>query len=125
MNISGAGDQPGACACRVTEIIKLLRRAAPDAHIVIQGLLPRGSAWVGPKEWKWPNRFTKPSRLLIRPLRSALRRPDSPLACAKATAGVYCFAGVHACRLLHVWQTSGGIPTGVAWHYCPYVSKYG
>ncbi|CAK0785417.1 hypothetical protein CVIRNUC_008626 [Coccomyxa viridis] len=45
---------------RVTEIIKLLRRAAPDAHIVIQGLLPRGSAWVGPKEWKWPNRFTKP-----------------------------------------------------------------
>lgn len=46
--------------CRVTEIIKLLRAAAPEAHIVIQGLLPRGSAWVGPKEWKWPNRFTKP-----------------------------------------------------------------
>ena len=44
----------------MTEIIKLLRRAAPNAHIVIQGLLPRGSAWVGPKEWKWPNRFTKP-----------------------------------------------------------------
>ena len=44
----------------MTDIIKLLRRAAPDAHIVIQGLLPRGSAWVGPKEWKWPNRFTKP-----------------------------------------------------------------
>ena len=27
---------------------------------MIQGLLPRGSAWVGPREWKWPNRYTKP-----------------------------------------------------------------
>ena len=42
------------------EIVKLLRQAAPEAHIVIQGLLPRGAAFVGPKEWKWPNRFTKP-----------------------------------------------------------------
>jgi len=48
------------CGCRVMEIIKLLSQAAPEAHIVIQGLLPRGSAWVGPKEWKWPNRFTRP-----------------------------------------------------------------
>ena len=47
-------------ARRVTEIVKLLRQAAPEAHIVIQGLLPRGSAWVGPREWKWPNRYTKP-----------------------------------------------------------------
>ena len=46
--------------CRVVEIVKLLRQAAPEAHIVIQGLLPRGAAFVGPKEWKWPNRYTKP-----------------------------------------------------------------
>ncbi|CAL5224204.1 g6847 [Coccomyxa viridis] len=45
---------------RVMEIVKLLRQAAPEAHIVIQGLLPRGAAFVGPKEWKWPNRYTKP-----------------------------------------------------------------
>lgn len=48
------------CYCRVVEIVKLLRQAAPEAHIVIQGLLPRGAAFVGPKEWKWPNRYTKP-----------------------------------------------------------------
>ena len=42
------------------EIVKLLREAAPEAHIVLQGLLPRGSAFVGPKEWTWPNRYTKP-----------------------------------------------------------------
>ncbi len=48
------------CSHRVMEIVKLLRQAAPEAHIVIQGLLPRGAAFVGPKEWKWPNRYTKP-----------------------------------------------------------------
>ena len=107
----GQAIRPCACPCRVTEIIKLLRRAAPDARIVIQGLLPRGSAWVGPKEWKWPNRFTKPIEAVNLAFEVC---PDSPLACARATALVYYFAGLHACRLLHVWRMSGGATTGVA-----------
>jgi hypothetical protein len=58
--VSNLERQRTSCAFRVTEIVKVLRQAAPEAHIVLQGLLPRGSAWVGPREWKWPNRFTKP-----------------------------------------------------------------
>ncbi len=49
-----------ACARRVNEIVAVLRARAPEAHILLQGLLPRGSAFFGAAQWKWPNRFSKP-----------------------------------------------------------------
>ena len=44
----------------MNEIVRILRTRAPAAHIVVQGLLPRGSSFWGAAQWKWPNRFTKP-----------------------------------------------------------------
>jgi hypothetical protein len=40
--------------------VAVLRARAPEAHILLQGLLPRGSAFFGAAQWKWPNRFSKP-----------------------------------------------------------------
>lgn len=46
--------------CRIGEIVRILRVAAPRAHVLLQAVLPRGAAWVGPEQYKWPNRFAKP-----------------------------------------------------------------
>jgi hypothetical protein len=46
--------------CRVGEIVRILRTAAPQAHVLLQAVLPRGAAWIGLTQWKWPNRFAKP-----------------------------------------------------------------
>ena len=47
-------------ACRVGEVVRVLRDRAPEGHILLQGLLPRGSSFLGAAQWKWPNRYTKP-----------------------------------------------------------------
>ncbi len=46
--------------CRVGEVVRILRTAAPNAHVLLQAVLPRGAAWVGLAQWQWPNRFSKP-----------------------------------------------------------------
>lgn len=52
--------QIASLICRVGEIVRILRTAAPNAHVLLQAVLPRGAAWVGMAQWQWPNRFSKP-----------------------------------------------------------------
>lgn len=35
-----------------------VRRALPGTHVVLMGVLPRGTALVGRDIFTWPNRFT-------------------------------------------------------------------
>lgn len=44
----------------MSEVVRILRTQSRDAHVVIQGLFPRGGSFWGAAQWAWPNRFTKP-----------------------------------------------------------------
>ena len=44
----------------MSEVVGILKAQSKDAHIVLQGLLPRGGSFWGSAQWAWPNRFTKP-----------------------------------------------------------------
>lgn len=42
---------------RLTAVLALLRERLPGMQVVVVAVLPRG--WAGPKDFFWPNRFTK------------------------------------------------------------------
>lgn len=43
--------------CRMRHMVAYMRRNAPDMHVVIVGILPRG-AWTLDSKLMWPNRMT-------------------------------------------------------------------
>ncbi len=38
-------------------MVAYMRRNAPNMHVVIMGILPRG-AWTMDNKWQWPNHMT-------------------------------------------------------------------
>ena len=38
-------------------MVAYMRRNAPNMHVVMMGILPRG-AWTLDNKWQWPNRMT-------------------------------------------------------------------
>ncbi len=38
-------------------MVAYMRRNAPNMHVLIMGILPRG-AWTMDNKWQWPNRMT-------------------------------------------------------------------
>ncbi|KAK9818980.1 hypothetical protein WJX81_005038 [Elliptochloris bilobata] len=45
-------------AARTRDMLAVVRRALPDTHVVLMGVLPRGASLGGRNAFTWPNRFT-------------------------------------------------------------------
>lgn len=56
---SGGADLEAAAgtSSRIRHMVAYMRRNAPNMHVLIMGILPRG-AWTLDYKWQWPNRMT-------------------------------------------------------------------